>query len=146
MPYVSVTRLRPRSLRFLPAIAFHIWRSRLQIARADGFVAGYLATSPGLALWTVTLWSGRDAMLAFRNTAAHLRAMPLLIKSCDEAAVTGWETDSLAAPEPADVAARMSEGRISKVRHPSPAQATGNPWPDRTVPRRGPRLLPRTRP
>jgi hypothetical protein len=145
MAFVSVTRLRPRRARFLPAILLHTWRSRRQLRRAEGFLGGYLATSRGTtpwtpALWTVTLWRDEPAMRAFRNSGAHLKAMPLLIGACDEAAVTHWQSEHAEAPEPAKVAERMRGGRVSKVRHPSPEHAAGEAWPDGRVPVRGARL------
>ena len=145
MPFISVTRLRPRHWRFMPAILLHTFRSRRQIGRAEGFLGGYLATSPGStvltpALWTVTLWRDETAMRAYRNTSAHARAMPLLIGACDEAAVAHWEAEATVVPDPAEVAERMREGRTSKVRHPSAAHAAGEAWPDGKVPVRGPGL------
>lgn len=145
MAFVSVTRLRPRHWRFLPAILLHTVRSRRQITRAEGFLGGYLATSPGLnlltpTLWTVTLWRDETSMRAYRNTDAHARAMPLLIGACDEAAVAHWVTSAAEVPEPAEVAERMRAGRTSKLRHPSAAHAAGEAWPDGKVPVRGPRL------
>jgi hypothetical protein len=141
MAFVSVTRLRPRSLRFLPGVALHTWRSRRQLRRAPGFLGGYLASGPHLTLWTVTVWQDEAAMRAYRNAAPHLKAMPKLIGWCDEAAVVHWTADDSAIPSPAEAAERMKGGRLSKVRHPSPGHAAGDPWPDGKVPLKGPALV-----
>ena len=140
--FLSVTRLKPRGLRFLAPIALHTWRSRQQIERAPGFLEGYLATGSGMALWTVTRWTDDAAMAAYRASAAHLKAMPSLAGSCSEAAVVHWISNDDALPTPAQAAERLLTGRTSKVRRPSPAHAAGDPWPDRLIPLRGPSLTP----
>lgn len=143
MPFVSVTRLKPRSIRFLPTVVLHTFRSRRQLRGMQGFIGGYLATSgPGLAFWTITVWDDEQCMMAFRNTEAHKAAMPKLIGSCDEAAVAHWVTDSARPPSPAEASERLRHGRTSKVRYPSPAHAKGDTWPDCKVPMEGPRLRP----
>ena len=122
-------------------LAFHTWRSSRQIVRADGFLGGYLASGPGMALWTVTVWVDGAATRAYRNSAEHLRAMPVLIGSCDEAAVAHWFAEDVALPSPAAAAAALKEGgRTSKLRHPSPGHAAGDTVPDDKAPARGPSL------
>jgi hypothetical protein len=142
MTFVSVTRLRARSLRFVPRIGLHTWRSRRQLKGAAGFVSGYLASGPRWTFWTVTVWADEAAMSAFRNAGAHLKAMPSLIDACDEAAVVHWESESSSVPAPEEAAHRLLAGRISKLRHPSVEHASGGTWPDRKVPFRGPLLTP----
>lgn len=56
MAFVSVTRLRPRSVSCLPGVLLHTRRSKKQVQRARGVLGGYLATGPAFALWTVTVW------------------------------------------------------------------------------------------
>lgn len=142
MPLVSVTRLRPRSIRFLPTVILHSWRSKKQLRGASGFMGGYLASGPKFALWTVTVWADEASMRSYRNSKSHVKAMPKLIGSCDEAAVVHWEQDAATIPEPSEAAERMKHGRLSKVKHPSAAHVAGDCWPDGMVPRMGPRLLP----
>jgi len=142
MSFVSVTRLRPRSVRFLPMVILYSWLSKKQLRRASGFIGGYLASGPKFALWTVTVWADERSMRNYRNANAHVKAMPKLIHSCDEAAVVHWVQDAAVIPEPSEAAARMKFGRLSKVKHPSPAHVAGDCWPDGIVPRVGPRLAP----
>ena len=142
--FVSVTRLRLRSPRFLPVFALLTWRSVRQAARAGGFRGGYLATEGGLGFWTITVWFGEDAMARYRAAASHGRAMPQLRDWCDEAAVTHWDDDGDAPPDLETVRARLAEdGRLSKVRHPSAAHAAGRPEGTRAALRRGPPIRPR---
>ena len=140
MAFISVTRLRPRSIRFLPIIVLHTWRSRKQLKGAQGFLGGYLASGSRFALWTVTAWTDEASMRAYRNTGSHLRAMPRLIDVCDEASVVHWTSENGTIPEPVDAAERMKAGRLAKLRYPSAAHASGHCWPDGIVPRKGPLL------
>jgi hypothetical protein len=101
--------------------------------------------APRRAFWTVTLWRDAEAMRAYRRAGTHLAAMPKLLDWCDEAAVATL-ADVEALPEPEEAARRLAaEGRVSKVRHPSPAHAGGAVCPDGAVPRATQRLKPRGR-
>jgi hypothetical protein len=42
MPFVGVTRLRIRSIRFLPSFVRHFLRTRKQVRQAPGFQGGSL--------------------------------------------------------------------------------------------------------
>jgi hypothetical protein len=144
MPITSITRLRIRHWRFLPAFALHTLRSRNQILKAEGFLGGYLAGGPRRASWTVTVWEDLDSMRAYRRTGAHLKAMPKLVDWCDEASVATIP-NSTSTPLPPEEAAILlrSDGRISKVKNPAPHQAAGNLWPDNIPPRIGMHLRPK---
>lgn len=143
MTFISVTRLRLRSLRFFPSFAWHTAASTRQLRRAPGFVGGQFASEGLRGFWTVTAWSDESAMRAYRNTDAHMRAMPKLLGWCDEASVAHWQQAAPGLPEPAVALERMrAEGRLSKVRHPSPAHAARQIAPSPRVPRPGPRVRP----
>lgn len=134
MPFVSVTRLRLRSVRFLPGFAWNTWRSMRQVRRAPGFLGGRLAGDKGLTAWTLTVWESEPAMRAYRNTGTHMDAMPKLLNWCDEASVAHWEQQTSEVPDYA-AARKLGEiGRVSKVSHPSPKQAEKIAWPDGRVP------------
>ncbi len=63
-------------------------------------------------------------MNAYRTGGAHRKAMPKLLKWCDEAALVHWTQESSEVPLWHDVQQHMvKEGRTSKVNHPSPAHA-----------------------
>ena len=120
--FVSITHLRLRSVRFLPAFVWHAIRTDRQARRAGGVRS--VRTRPGefLAFLTLTTWDSRQAMLAYRNTAAHGRAMPKLKHWCDAASYAHWEQPD-DGPEPTwDEAKRRleSERVITPVRHPAP--------------------------
>ena len=123
--FVSVTRLRIRSLRFMPSFALRTLRSIAQVKRAQGFLEGSLLPDRRLTFWTMTLWDTRESMRAFMTGGDHLAAMPRLLDWCDEASVAHWEQTDPALVSWADAEAPMrAQGRPSKVRHPSPDHAT----------------------
>jgi hypothetical protein len=128
MPLAAVTRLRVRSLRFLPQFLLGTYRSLAQARRADGCLAADVRATSGRVFWTRTLWRDGAAMRAYMIGGAHRTVMPKLLHWCDEASLADWEHATL--PEWADAEARLrSSGRLSRVRHPSPAQARGETAP-----------------
>ena len=143
MPIVSVTRLKLRSLRFLPAFAFHNWRTMRQARASDNMLGGTLAVGRGFSFWTITAWHDEAAMLAYRNGGAHGRVMAKLKRWCSEASVVRWTAPDARLPSVTEAARRLGdEGKLSKVRAPSPGQAAGAAWPDGRVPVPGLALAP----
>jgi hypothetical protein len=71
-------------------------------------------------------------MNAFRIGGAHRKAMPKLLNWCDEAAVVHWTQESSEIPSCQEAHHGMKEeGKLSKVYHPSPAQASNHiPQPE----------------
>jgi len=123
MPLVSITRLRVRSFRYLPAFLLGSLRSARAAKNASGNLAVSILSDANLAFWTRTLWTDERAMRAFMFAPAHRRVMPKLLQWCDEAAVTHWLQDSLEPPSWQEVHRRLQhEGRTSKVDHPSIGQ------------------------
>ena len=124
MAWVSVTRLRVRSIRFLPAFLVHAWRSERQVRRSPGFEAGSLLPDPRRTFWTLTLWADGASMRAFMASGAHRIVMPKLFDWCDEASIVHWEQPEQSLPSWAEATRRMrEEGHPSRVRHPSPHHA-----------------------
>jgi heme-degrading monooxygenase HmoA len=123
MPLVSITRLRVRSFRYLPAFLLGSLRSARAAKNATGNLAVSVLSDANLAFWTRTLWADEQSMRAFMFAPAHRRVMPKLLQWCDEAAVTHWLQDSSEPPSWREVHRRLQqEGRTSKVDHPSTAQ------------------------
>ena len=125
MTFVSVTRLRIRSLWFMPRFALHAVSSLRQCRRASGFVDGSLLPDRKLTFWTMTLWQEQAAMHAYMAGGSHLKAMPKLLEWCDEASIVHWHQDDAATPSWEEADRRMrTQGRPSKVRHPSAVHAS----------------------
>lgn len=125
MTFVSVTRLRIRSLRFMPGFALHAMGSLRQCRQASGFVNGALLPDRKLTFWTMTLWRDQAAMRTYVAGGAHAKAMSRLLHWCDEASVVHWIQDDPALPgwDEADLRMR-TQGRPSRVRHPSAVHAS----------------------
>jgi hypothetical protein len=125
MPLVSVTRLRVRSFIYIPQFLWDSFRSVRQAERSTGFLGGRLLVNAKNVFWTMTVWKDEAAMNAYRTAGAHRKAMPKLLNWCNEAAVVHWTQDSSEIPLWREVPQRMGDGgKLSKVYHPSPVQAS----------------------
>ena len=91
MPFVSVTRLRIRSVRFLPFFFLSAVRSQHQVKASPGFVGGAFLADQSRTFWTMTGWNDEASMRRFMTSGAHKAAMPRLMRWCDEASVVHWE-------------------------------------------------------
>ena len=112
----------------MPGFLYYAYVSGRQARHSAGFLTGWLGNDDEWGFWTSTVWDSLDAMRAFRNSGVHLKAMPKLLRWCDEASLADWEHDTL--PEWPEAEARLRQsGRLSRVRHPSPAQARGETMP-----------------
>ena|ERR1700679_2190354 len=121
MTFVSLTRLRIRSIRFLPVFVIYTLRARGQARRSAGFRGGALLLDRSWTFWTMTAWADEASMRAYRNTDAHKAAMPHLLDWCDEASIAHWLQPDATLPSWLEADKKMREiGRTSKVRHPSP--------------------------
>lgn len=124
MTFISITRLRLRSLRFLPFFAVHTFGALQQVKKAPGFRTGSLLQDGALTYWTMTAWDTQETMRNYVTAGAHKKAMPHLIEWCDEASVVHWEQRESALPTWREADRRMREsGRASKLSRPSPSHA-----------------------
>jgi quinol monooxygenase YgiN len=122
MPLVSVTRLRVRLWRYLPAFLLHTFRAARQIRRAEGNLSFSLLNDARHTFWTLSVWHDEAAMRAFMLSGAHREAMPHFLEWCDEAALVHWTQESEEPPVWAEAHRRLrQQGRLSKVNHPSVA-------------------------
>src|SRR5688572_14064609 len=87
MAFVSVTRLRIRSVRFLPHFFWLTFLSVRQARRSAGNLRVDLLRDAHNTYWTLTAWDSEASMQGFMMSGAHRRAMPKLLEWCDEASV-----------------------------------------------------------
>lgn len=124
--FISVTRLRVRSYLYLLPFMWDSLRSARQARRAPGFLGGKLMGDGRKTSWTVTAWADESSMRAFRNSDAHRNAMPKLFDWGEESSYAHWEQETAQLPDKKEAHRRLrDEGRLSKVRRPSPAHAAG---------------------
>ena len=127
MPFISLTRLRVRSYRYLPQFAWQAFKSGRQAERASGFLGGKVLREAKNTFWTITAWEDESSMRAYRNAGAHGRVMPRLLDWCDEASLAHWHQESADLPDWRQAHQRIvKEGRLSKVRNPSPDQVANH--------------------
>jgi hypothetical protein len=123
MPFISITRLRVRSWRFLPSFFLQAVLAARQARAAAGNLGVSVLREAGNVFWTRTLWDAESSMRSYLLAGVHRRVMPRLLEWCDEAAVAHWTRES---PQPPDWQESHRQlvtiGRPSKVRHPSEAQ------------------------
>jgi heme-degrading monooxygenase HmoA len=118
--FASVTRLRVRSLMYLPAFLWQTCLSQRQVVRAHGFAGGRLLVDKRLTFWTLTTWQDERAMKAFRGSGPHSKVMPHLVEWCDEAAYAHWVSSGDAVPSWQEASEHLvADGRLSRVAHPS---------------------------
>lgn len=123
MPFISITRLRVRSWRFLPSFFVQAILSARQARTAAGNLSVSVLRERGNVFWTRTLWNSESSMKSYMLAGAHRRVMPRLLKWCDEAAVAHWTSESPQPPDWQEVHRQLlSIGRQSKVLQPSEAQ------------------------
>ena len=65
MPFISITRLRVRSLRYLPVFLIGAFRSARQAKNAPGNLAVSLLSDASFTFWTRTMWNYEQSMRAF---------------------------------------------------------------------------------
>ncbi len=65
MAFVSITRLRVRSWRYLPMFAIYALKSAREAARADGNLTTRLLRDRRNTFWTGTVWTSDAAMKRF---------------------------------------------------------------------------------
>ncbi len=132
MVFISLTRLRIRSIWFMPQFAWQMLVTRNQIRTAPGFQRGSLLADRAWTFWTMTAWDSQESMRAYVTSGAHQKAMPFLMDWCDEASVAHWSQADAELPAWEGADRRMrAEGRLSKVRHPSAQHASfryAAPW------------------
>jgi hypothetical protein len=123
MYFVSVTRLRVRSLLFLPQFFWANEASVKAIKKIPGYINGKELVDKGFTFWTVTIWDSVEAMKQFRNNDPHKSVMRKLPHWCDEAAYVHWQQETDDFPDWNTIHRRLlDEGKITKVLHPSPQQ------------------------
>jgi hypothetical protein len=122
--FISLTRLRVRSIRFMPFFAMYTLRARRQVSHAPGFLVGALLADRKWTFWTMTGWEKQEEMRRYMSSGPHKAAMPHLLHWCNEASVANWTQDTPILPSWNEADRRMrTQGRLSKVNHPSPHHA-----------------------
>ena len=87
MPFISVTRLRLRSARYLIPFMIYALMSSRQARRSRGNLGLKLLRDANRAFWILTARQKDENLHSFMVAGSHRRAMPKLLDRCDEASV-----------------------------------------------------------
>lgn len=132
---VSITRLRVRSIVYLPLFMFHAMRTMLQAQKAPGIMSVETRFEWNNVVWTKTIWQDEPAMKKYRSSGAHQVAMRLLSEICSEASYARWQQDPPSPPTWEEAHRRMlTEGKLSRVKYPSALHAAGKTAPETMMP------------
>ena len=122
MVFISVTRLRLRSLLYLPLFLWKVRLTTRQSVNTPGFLGGELLRDGNHTFWTMTAWEEQAAMRIYRNAGAHRSVMPRLQDWCDEASVVHWQQTDSSLPNWEEAHRRLvADGFSTKLSHPSSA-------------------------
>jgi heme-degrading monooxygenase HmoA len=78
MPLIAATRLRIRSIRFLPGFFVQAFLSQRQARRTAGNLSMASLSDANWTFWTCTAWTDETAMHAYMLAAPHRHAMKKL--------------------------------------------------------------------
>ena len=110
--HVSIGRLRvnpeTNRLRFL----WHGALAYLQAKRAPGIIRASVYREDSRTLWSLSVWSSSEAMLAYRNSGSHLRVMKISQALGARVDFRHWQADAVPSWEEA-----MSRMTDSEDRH-----------------------------
>ena len=128
---VSITRLRVRSIWYMPLFIVHAMRSMSQAQKAEGITGVETRFEMKNVVWTKTVWQDESRMKKYRSSGAHQIAMRLLSKICSEASIVRWSQETAGLPTWEQAHQRLlADGKLSHVKHPSPLQAAGRTAPE----------------
>ncbi|MCA2001917.1 MAG: hypothetical protein LDL51_08650, partial [Chloroflexi bacterium] len=83
---ISITRLRVRSIFYMPLFMLHALRTMTQAQKSEGALGVETRIEKNNVVWTKTAWTDETAMKKYRGSGAHQVAMRLLSEMCSEAA------------------------------------------------------------
>lgn len=128
---VSITRLRVRSIFYMPLFILHAMRTMTQAQKADGVLGVETRFEKNNVVWTKTIWADEASMKKYRSSGAHQIAMRLLSEICSEASYVRWQQMDTRLPAWEEAHMRiLQEGKLSRVKHPSPLHTAGRTAPE----------------
>lgn len=123
MPFVSVTRLRVKSIFYLIPFMRANEASVKELKVSTGLLKGKGLIDKKLTFWTITLWEDEASMKGFRGSSSHRNAIQNLPKWCNEASYHHWIQEENEIPNWNTISEKLfSEGKLSKVRNSSTFQ------------------------
>ena len=94
MPYLSMTRLKLKSVIYLLPFGIQNEQVIRQIRTSHGFLKGKELAALDLSMWTATLWDSQESIKAFYFSSFHKDAMKNISVWASEAVTARREIDS----------------------------------------------------
>ncbi|ELS33890.1 MULTISPECIES: hypothetical protein [Pseudanabaena] len=95
MLYLSVTRLKLKSFRYLLSFLFYTDQILREIRASEGYLQGKLMATHNLSMWTMTLWTSEESARNFYLSGSHQLAMEKISEWTSEAVhinhPTNWD-------------------------------------------------------
>ena len=88
---VAIGRLEVKPGTNLLRFLWHTLRALMQAKRAAGCLHATTRRGESNVFWSMSLWSTREAMLAYRNSGAHAKAMRAAREFTRQVRFTHWE-------------------------------------------------------
>ncbi|WP_448574277.1 hypothetical protein [Trichothermofontia sp.] len=122
MSVISVTRLRLRSLKYLPSFLWYSLLCVIQAKYTPGNLGIGLLVDANQTFWSRSAWRDESSMRAFVTASFHRSAIIKLSEWADEASGAHWEQRYSTFPTWSEVYQKVrEEGYRVPLRHPSPA-------------------------
>jgi hypothetical protein len=127
MVFISITRLKVKSIFYLPQFLRVNEASANQLIKTKGFLAGKELVDARLTFWTLTMWESDVEMKSFRNSIPHRKAMQKLPHWCSDASYFHWTQNEAILPSLKEASEKLlKQGNLTKVRNPSANQISNS--------------------
>ena len=127
MVFISITRLKVRSVLYILHFILANKASVKELTKTKGFLGGKELVDKNLTFWTLTMWESDGCMKTFRNSTSHRKAMQKLPLWCSEASYFHWMQAEEILPAFKIAAEKLlKDGKLTKVRNPSTRQVSNS--------------------
>ena len=92
---IVATELHVRNLRYFFEFAFFSVRSMIQAKKANGCIKASVMNGGWRIGYTLTVWETKEAIMEFRNSGTHKKAMSKIRKLSPQYKTLRWESDNI---------------------------------------------------
>lgn len=126
MAYLSMTRLKLKSVIYLLPFSIQNEQVIRQLRTSHGFLKGKELATPSLSMWTATLWNSLEDLRAFYLSGSHKEAMKNINQWSSEAVSGHQEVDSNELPDWDNIRLQLlNVGHFANLKEPSFAHQKG---------------------
>ncbi len=126
MYVLSITRLRVRSIWFMPRFGWYAFNSERQARKAKGIISVKVFPDKNRTFWTCSIWQDEKCMLDYMRSGNHKKAMPFLQICADEARTGNVQVSSTEFPSYDELIEMLVKfGKPSKLKYPNERHLKG---------------------